>query len=82
MLYDTTIYIIYIIFDTIDIISIYTINYHKIDTSKLDVTPIWKFIGLEDGRIVNWDDKYYAIGVRRDTTTNGQGRMEFSEFEP
>ncbi len=56
-------------------------NYHKIDTGKLDVTPIWKFIGLEDARIVNWDDNYYAIGVRRDTTTNGQGRMEFSELE-
>jgi len=56
-------------------------QYSKIDTSKLDVTPIWTFVGLEDARIVYWDKKYYGVGVRRDTTTNGQGRMEFSELE-
>ena len=36
------------------------------------------FIGLEDGRLLKWNDKYYLTGVRRDTTTNGQGRMELS----
>lgn len=41
--------------------------------------PIWEFHGLEDARLVKWDDKYYLIGVRRDTTPNGQGRMEYSE---
>ena len=56
-------------------------HYTKIDTSKHDCLPLWCFIGLEDARIVNWDNKYYAIGVRRDTTTNGQGRMEFSELD-
>lgn len=56
-------------------------RYHKIDTSKLDVKPIWTFIGLEDARLVKWSDKYYLCGVRRDTTTNGQGRMELSEIE-
>lgn len=56
-------------------------KYHRIDTSKLDVTPLWEFIGLEDARLVKWDDKYYLCGVRRDTTTNGQGRMELSEIE-
>ena len=56
-------------------------NYTKIDTSKLDTTPIWNFIGLEDVRLVFWNEKYYGVGVRRDTTTNGQGRMEFSELE-
>ncbi len=56
-------------------------NYHKIDTTKLDVKPLWEFIGLEDGRLVKWDDKYYLCGVRRDTTTNGVGRMELSELE-
>jgi predicted GH43/DUF377 family glycosyl hydrolase len=56
-------------------------KYHKIDSSKLDVTPIWSFIGLEDARLVYWNNKYYAVGVRRDTTINGQGRMEFSELE-
>ncbi len=56
-------------------------RYNKIDTSKLDVEPIWTFIGLEDARLIHWDNKYYGCGVRRDTTTNGQGRMEFSELE-
>lgn len=56
-------------------------KYVKIDTSLLDVKPIWEFVGLEDARIVRWNDKLYAIGVRRDTTTHGQGRMEFSEIE-
>ena len=54
---------------------------HKIDTSKLDIKPIWNFIGLEDMRLVFWNNKYYGVGVRRDTTPNGIGRMEFSELE-
>ena len=52
----------------------------KIDTSKLDVSPMWTFIGLEDARLVKWNNKYFLCGVRRDTTTNGQGRMELSEI--
>lgn len=54
-------------------------NFKRIDMS-LDVKPIWHFIGLEDARMVRWDDTTYLVGVRRDTTTNGQGRMEFSEI--
>ena len=50
-------------------------------SSKLDVKPLWTFIGLEDARFINWNNKFYACGVRRDTTTNGQGRMEMSELE-
>jgi hypothetical protein len=46
----------------------------------MDVTPIWEFVGLEDARVVRWDGKLYMTGVRRDTTTNGQGRMELSEI--
>jgi hypothetical protein len=42
--------------------------------------PIWEFVGLEDARLVYWDD-YYLIGVRRDTTTNGVGRMELSKIK-
>jgi hypothetical protein len=57
------------------------VNFCLIDTSKLDVTPIWEFVGLEDTRLVKWEGKYYGTGVRRDTTTNGQGRMELSELE-
>lgn len=53
----------------------------KVDTSMLDVKPIWEFVGLEDCRVVRWDNKLYITGVRRDTTTNGQGRMELSELE-
>lgn len=55
-------------------------SYSKVDTSKLDVPPLWEFIGLEDARIIEWDNKLYLSGVRRDTTTNGQGRMELSEI--
>ena len=57
------------------------INYTLIDTTNLDVEPIWTFVGEEDARLVKWDGKYYATGVRRDTTTNGVGRMELSELE-
>jgi hypothetical protein len=53
---------------------------NKVDTSKLDRRPIWEFVGLEDGRVVRWNDKLYLTGVRRDTTVNGQGRMELSEI--
>lgn len=54
----------------------------RIDTSKFDTyEPMWDFVGLEDGRIVRWDNKLYIIGVRRDTTTDGEGRMELSEIE-
>ena len=38
--------------------------------------PIWEFQGEEDARIVRWDDKLYATGVRRDDNTQGCGRME------
>lgn len=54
----------------------------KIDTSEFDTyDPKWDFVGLEDARIFEWDEKLYISGVRRDTTTNGQGRMELSELE-
>jgi len=56
-------------------------NVLRVDTSKLDVKPIWTFVGLEDVRLTRWDDKLFYTGVRRDTTKNGQGRMELSEIE-
>ena len=56
------------------------INHYPIDTSTFDVEPLWEFVGLEDARYVRWDGKLYACGVRRDTTTNGEGRMELSEL--
>lgn len=50
------------------------------DTSKLDIPPVWEFIGLEDVRLVHWDDKFWYCGVRRDTKPNGEGRIELSEM--
>jgi hypothetical protein len=52
----------------------------KVETSLFDVKPLWEFVGLEDCRLFKWNDKLYLCGVRRDTTTNGQGRMELSEI--
>jgi hypothetical protein len=58
----------------------FNINKHSIiNTSSLDIKPQWHFIGLEDARLVKWNNKLYLSGVRRDTTTNGQGRIELSE---
>lgn len=57
------------------------LSHTLINTSKLDKEPIWEFVGLEDARLVRWDGKLYGTGVRRDTTPNGQGRMELSELD-
>ena len=57
------------------------INYTEVDYSQLNVPPIWEFVGEEDCRITQWDGNYYLIGVRRDTTPNGQGRMEYSKIK-
>ena len=57
------------------------VRYNMIDMSKFDTyEPLWDFVGLEDARLVRWDEKLYITGVRRDTTTNGEGRMELSEI--
>jgi hypothetical protein len=55
-------------------------DYAKVEMLDLH-EPIWEFVGLEDARVVQWEGVYYLVGVRRDTTTNGQGRMEYSEVE-
>jgi hypothetical protein len=59
--------------------NLYVKDFTKVDM-RLDVTPIWEFVGLEDARLVRWDDHLYMCGVRRDTTTNGEGRMELTEI--
>jgi predicted GH43/DUF377 family glycosyl hydrolase len=58
------------------------VRLNKIDTSTFDTyEPLWDFVGLEDARLVEWEGKLFITGVRRDTTTNGQGRMELSEIQ-
>ena len=57
------------------------VDYKKVNTDKLDVKPLWTFIGLEDARLIKWNNKIYLCGVRRDTTTTGEGRMELSELK-
>jgi hypothetical protein len=56
-------------------------TFHKVDTSIFDKNPLWEFVGLEDCRMIKWDNKYYLSGVRRDVDTIGTGRMELSEIE-
>ena len=57
-------------------------KYYKINTSQFDTyEPLWDFVGLEDARIIEWNNKLYISGVRRDTTTNGVGRMELSQIQ-
>lgn len=53
------------------------VNYCKVEMLNLH-NPIWEFHGLEDARMMQWDGQYFLVGVRRDTTPNGQGRMEYS----
>lgn len=65
---------------TKNFLSIDSKQFKAVDTRKLDVEPLWEFIGLEDARLVKWDGKLFLCGVRRDTTTNGEGRMELSEI--
>lgn len=56
-------------------------NVYDIDTFAFDKEPKWDFVGLEDGRLVEWDGKLFLCGCRRDTAENGQSRMELSELD-
>jgi hypothetical protein len=40
--------------------------------------PTWEFVGLEDARLMQWNGQYFLVGVRRDTTDTGVGRMEYT----
>ena len=42
----------------------------------------WEFHGLEDIRVVTWNNTLYGIGVRRDDNPTGRGRMEICELDP
>ena len=57
-------------------------KYYRINTDRFDTyEPQWDFVGLEDARLVNWNGEFYITGVRRDTTPNGEGRMELSRLQ-
>jgi hypothetical protein len=56
-------------------------KYFKIDTTDFPDQELWEFVGLEDCRIVRWDDKLCVSGVRRDLDGIGTGRMELSEIQ-
>jgi len=55
--------------------------------SRIDMTfdtgePTWTFIGLEDGRLFEWDNRLFLCGVRRDCYDDkGTGRMEMAEID-
>lgn len=55
-------------------------NFLNINTSNFDKEPLWEFVGLEDARLVFWQNRLFLSGVRRDTTINGEGRIELSEI--
>ena len=42
--------------------------------------PQWHFAGLEDARLVKWNDSYYMCGTRRDVDDQGTGRIELSRI--
>lgn len=54
----------------------------KINTKKFDDKLVYdaEFHGLEDGRLVRWNNTIYLCGVRRDTEPTGIGRIEMSEI--
>lgn len=57
------------------------IKHNKVDTSQFDTySPKWEFVGLEDCRLIEWEDRVYLCGVRRDLDSIGTGRMELSEI--
>ena len=66
-------------FGTIDLNTLEIQEISKVNMLKLH-DPCWIFIGLEDARILMWDDNIYLCGVRRDIKTDGEGRMELTRI--
>jgi hypothetical protein len=56
-------------------------KYFKIDTTDFPDQELWEFVGLEDCRIIRWNQKLYVSGVRRDLDSTGIGRMELCEIQ-
>ena len=67
--------IIFELDDNMDINSIKPVN------MKLNKDPNWHFIGLEDARLIEWENEIYLCGVRRDALGDGQGRMELTKLK-
>lgn len=65
----------------VDPITLEVINFKKVNTQQFDKSPLWTFIGLEDARLTHWHGAFQLNGVRRDTTTNGEGRLEISQLD-
>lgn len=57
-----------------------TVSAHMIDM-RLNEEPNWFYMGLEDARLFEWEEKKYICGVRRDHIYRGKGRMDLSEIE-
>lgn len=67
-------------FGTIDLETLNIQEISKVQMMKLH-EPCWDFVGLEDARIIKWDENIYLCGVRRDVKDNGEGRMELSKIK-
>lgn len=58
------------------------IRFAKVDTSLFDSREYYgKYVGLEDARLIEWNDKIYLCGFRSDASPEGRGRMELSELD-
>ena len=51
-------------------------GFQKIDSESPDR---WSFIGVEDIRLVSWNNTLYSIAGRRDYWENGEGRVVMAE---
>lgn len=67
-------------FGTFDINTLQVNDISKVQMLYLH-DPCWDFHGLEDARIIHWDDNIYLCGVRRDVKDNGEGRMELTKIK-
>ena len=56
------------------------VNHTQVEMLQLH-QPSWEFHGLEDARLVQWNNQYSLIGVRRDVDTIGTGRMEYTHID-
>lgn len=52
-------------------------EFKKIDSESPDR---WSFVGVEDIRLVSWNNTLYSIAGRRDYWSNGEGRVVMAEI--